>query len=72
MGKPLTKISEDTEKGTVSFKFMGGTSADITSVSGSRNVAVPFYTLQGVEMGHDWNLLPKGLYISNGKKVVKH
>lgn len=72
MGKPLTKISEDTETGTVSFKFMGGTSADITSVSGSRNVAVPFYTLQGVEMGHDWNLLPKGIYISNGKKVVKH
>ena len=30
-----------------------------------------YYTLQGQAMGKDFNVLPNGLYICNGKKFVK-
>lgn len=33
--------------------------------------AGPIYNLQGVSVGSDWDSLPSGLYIHNGKKIIK-
>ena len=29
------------------------------------------YTLQGVKVAQDWNSLPPGIYIRDGKKMIK-
>lgn len=72
MGKPLTEISEDAETGIVTFKFKGGTPSGITSIHGNRIANSTFYTLEGVDKGREWSTLPKGIYVRDGKKVVKH
>lgn len=41
----------------------------IKNIQASENA--PFYTLDGKLMGKNMNRLPKGVYIQNGKKVVK-
>ncbi len=71
MGKPLTEISEDTETGVVSFKFKGGKSSGIANIHANANINTSFYSLEGVNKGHDWNALSKGVYVKDGKKVVK-
>jgi immune inhibitor A len=55
---------------TMSFSFMIKPEADAI-----REVAVPklstIYNLSGVAVGTDLDRLPKGIYIRNGKKVLK-
>ncbi len=72
MGKPLTEISEDTEAGIVSFKFRGGASSNINDIHSANTINTSFYSLEGINKGNDWNTLPKGIYVKDGKKVVKH
>lgn len=73
MGKPLTEISEDTESGIVRFKFRGGAPSGITVIQHTSSTAnTAFYSLEGINKGKDWNALPKGIYVKDGKKVVKH
>jgi immune inhibitor A len=71
MGKPITDIAEASD-GTITFKFMGGTSGireAITdhTVNGDNRI----FSTNGMYMGTDMDVLPKGLYIRNGKKIVK-
>ena len=73
MGKPITDITNDTEKGIVSFKFMGGGEPvdGINEVTVNKTTDSRVYSISGTDMGNDINSLPKGIYIVNGKKFVK-
>ena len=73
MGKPITDITNDTEKGIVSFKFMGGGEPvdGINEVTVNKTTDSRVYSISGTYMGNDINSLPKGIYIRNGKKFVK-
>lgn len=74
MGKPITDITNDTEKGIVSFKFMGGGEPvdGINEVTVNKTTDSRVYTISGTYMGNDINSLPKGIYIRNGKKVINN
>lgn len=71
MGKPITNITQNAD-GTISFDFMGG---DTTGIDGITTAMTEqpsaIYSLDGVYMGTDITALPKGVYVVNGKKVVK-
>ena len=74
MGKPITDITNDTEKGIVSFKFMGGGEPvdGINEVTINKTTDSHVYSISGTYMGNDINSLPKGIYIRNGKKVINN
>lgn len=74
MGKPITDITKDTEKGIVSFKFMGGGEPvdGINEVTVNKTTDSRVYSISGTYMGNDINSLPKGIYIRNGKKVINN
>ena len=74
MGKPITDITNDTEKGIVSFKFMGGGEPvdGINEVTVNKTTDSRVYSIRGTYMGNDINSLPKGIYIRNGKKVINN
>ena len=74
MGKPITDITNDTEKGIVSFKFMGGGEPvdGINEVTVNKTTDSRVYSISGTYMGNDINCLPKGIYIRNGKKVINN
>ena len=74
MGKPITDITNDTEKGIVSFKFMGGGEPvdGINEVTVNKTTDSHVYSISGTYMGNDINSLPKGIYIRNGKKVINN
>ena len=74
MGKPITDITNDTEKGIVSFKFMGGGEPvdGINEVNVNKTTDSRVYSISGTYMGNDINSLPKGIYIRNGKKVINN
>lgn len=69
MGKPITDIAEDTETGTVSFKFMGGGTNTITTAEADSG-KVRIYSPGGQYLGSDMSRLGKGIYIINKKKVI--
>lgn len=70
MDKPITDIAEDTEAGTVSFKFMGGgTNAIFSTEADSGKMRI--YSPGGQYLGSDISRLGKGIYIINKKKVIK-
>ena len=74
MGKPITDITNDTVKGIVSFKFMGGGEPvdGINEVTVNKTTDSRVYSISGTYMGNDINSLPKGIYIRNGKKVINN
>lgn len=74
MGKPITDITNDTEKGIVSFKFMGGGEPvdGINEVTVNKTTNSRVYSISGTYMGNDINSLPNGIYIRNGKKVINN
>lgn len=74
MGKPITDITNDTEKGIVSFKFMGGGEPvdGINEVTVNKTTDSRVYSISGTYIGNDINSLPKGIYIRNGKKVINN
>ena len=72
--KPITKIRQ--ENGLVSFEFKNqvknrSSETAIRSISAASNVRRTIYNLQGRNMGTNASALPKGIYIIDGKKVVK-
>ncbi len=82
MGKPVTEITQN-EDGTIAFLVMGGDDSNIlvnaqpTGIS-SINADKPrradnaVYTLDGRRIAtHATENLPAGIYIVNGKKIVK-
>jgi immune inhibitor A len=76
MGKPITNITQN-EDGSIDFDFMGGSNDNI--ISGIHFVendemssfGQGVYSLDGRYMGTSANGLAKGIYIVNGKKIVK-
>lgn len=70
IGKPITDITENTETGEVSFKFMGGTETAIESVIKREEDSKAIYSLDGRYLGTDKSKLGKGIYIIGKKKVV--
>lgn len=67
---PITDIRAN-DDGSISFKFMGGTTAidairDKTTYKEGR-----IYSLDGQYLGTDPSRLPSGIYIQNGRKFVK-
>lgn len=70
MGKPITDITEDTDKATVSFRFMGGwPPAGLYHITDD-DVNRPIYTIDGRFVGKDAGKLGKGIYIIGNKKIV--
>ena len=76
MGKPITNITQN-EDGSIDFDFMGGSNDNIiTGIHFVENDEAPsfgqgVYSLDGRYMGTSANGLDKGIYIVNGKKIVK-
>lgn len=76
MGKPITNITQN-EDGSIDFDFMGGSNDNIiTGIHFVENDETPsfgqgVYSLDGRYMGTSVNSLDKGIYIVNGKKIVK-
>ena len=76
MGKPITNITQN-EDGSIDFDFMGGSNDNI--ISGIHFIendemssfGQGVYSLDGRYMGTSVNSLDKGIYIVNGKKIVK-
>lgn len=53
------------------FAFAGGEATAITQVAQDPDASAAVYTLSGVRMPAGLSALPKGVYIVNGKKVMK-
>lgn len=76
MDKPITNITQN-EDGSIDFDFMGGSNDNIiTGIHFVENDEAPsfgqgVYSLDGRYMGASANGLDKGIYIVNGKKIVK-
>lgn len=70
MSKPITDISEDTDMGTVSFKFMGGKPNGIENIN-DKIQSNMIYSVCGQYLGTDITILNRGIYIINNKKVIK-
>ena len=80
MGKPITSI-RNKDDGNVSFAFMGGNKENIISNvtnTGIGHVTVDgivkhegVYSIDGRYLGNSLAPLGKGIYIVDGKKVVK-
>lgn len=70
MSKPLTDIVENTDNGTVSFKFRGGDDTGISDIRAD-DTAPHIYSFDGKYIGTDRSNLKKGLYIIGKKKVIR-
>lgn len=73
LNKALADISES-EDGTVTFRFISDFSQElgINDLPAARQAASQLvYSLDGRRMGTSYADLPKGIYIKDGKKVVK-
>lgn len=76
MGKPITNITQNSD-GTMSFDFMGG--SDTNVITGIQGVEVKttqkadgrIYSIDGRYLGKDLGSLPGGIYVRDGKKIVK-
>jgi immune inhibitor A len=72
VNKALTNISEDTEAGTISFKYISDFATGIQSVETSNTTQNNgrIYTIDGRYVGKSTGILPNGLYIRDGKKFI--
>lgn len=75
MGKPITNITLN-DDGTVSFDFMGGSASNVVdgirmvnSAAAGQNTKV--YSIDGRYLGNSLEALGRGVYIVNGKKVIR-
>ncbi len=71
MGKSITDIAVDSETGIVTFKFMGGKATGIEDIKTDDTKGGMIFSVSGMFMGEDIESLPNGLYIRNGKKLLK-
>lgn len=67
---PITEIVRS-EDGSVSFKFMGGTDAAIADVLQDKAAEPVIFDMSGHCLGRKIDRLPQGLYIVDGRKVVR-
>ncbi|HCJ46777.1 MAG TPA: peptidase M6 [Prevotella sp.] len=69
--KALRNITYDTSTGIVSFDYVHDTTTGIKGVERNEATTKRIYTLDGRYVGQDFNVLPHGIYIIGGKKIVK-
>ena len=60
-----------TTNSSLSITFDGSDSSGIAEVPTSTKKQSGIYDLRGIKVSNSWDSLPKGIYIVNGKKVVK-
>lgn len=76
MNKSVTAITQN-EDGTMSFEFAknadegGETGISVVNAGAHGSADRRIYSLDGRYVGTDWRALKKGVYVINGKKVVK-
>lgn len=75
MGKGITNITQNAD-GTIDFDFMGGSNENIISAINLTKTNVQkrnnrIYTIDGRLAGSDLRTMAKGVYIQDGKKIVK-
>ena len=75
MGKGITHITQNAD-GTIDFDFMGGSSENIISAISLKQTEVKektngIYSIDGRWVGCDWKNIPKGVYIQDGKKIIR-
>lgn len=72
MGKnyPITDITVNPDR-SISFKFMGGSADGIVEICNDADTNTQIYTLDGQAVGRQWTTLSPGIYVKNGKKVIK-
>lgn len=82
MGKPITDITQNSD-GTISFRVMGGDSNNIinndnnttgiktATTNSAQGSSQRVFSIEGTMLGNDIKQLPHGIYIINGRKVVK-
>lgn len=75
MGKSITNITQNAD-GTIDFDFMGGSDTNVVTAVNGVNVMPTmqqdgYYNIEGIYAGKDFNTLEKGVYMSNGKKIIK-
>ncbi len=69
--KALQNIKYDTATGIVSFNYIHDVSTAISAVNADKGQGKRLYTIDGRYAGDDMNSLPHGIYIINGKKIIK-
>ena len=75
MNKPITNITQNSD-GTISFDFMGGSTTNIITGINIINQSTEaqngrIYSIDGRYLGNDQDKLERGIYIINGKKIIK-
>lgn len=70
MNKQITDITQNAD-GTIAFRFVASNSDGINDVTTVRKKASNIYSLDGRNLGDDMSRLAKGIYIMDGKTVVK-
>ncbi len=71
MSKPITNIAEAAD-GTITFRFMGGDTNSIeNAIIDNNKEDNKIYSTNGMYLGTNMSILPKGIYIINRKKIIK-
>jgi immune inhibitor A len=74
LNKALADITEN-EEGTIKLKFVNDFNSSLLGISSltvsTANKNDGIYTIDGRYVGRDLYCLPKGIYIQNGRKVVR-
>lgn len=71
LNKEVSDITQNAD-GTISFKFRIAGSTGINDINNDNNAhASAIYSINGSLMGNNLTTLPKGIYIKNGKKIIK-
>ena len=69
MNGSVENITQNADK-TISFNYVA-TATAIKTVNIQKTATTRIYTLDGRYVGDNPRQLPRGLYVSNGKKMVK-
>ena len=73
LNKPLLNIKENTETGIVTFDFIEAgdpTGIDMPAAASPESADKRIFSIDGRFASTDKGCLKKGIYISNGKKIV--
>ena len=71
LNKELTAITQN-EDGSISFQFKNNNgSTGIRTLEAETGKSKAIYGINGQYLGTEWDKLPKGIYIINGKKIIK-
>lgn len=70
---PILNIKDDTDAKMVTFTYIEDETTEVNGIKGvgASPYAGSFYTVGGTYAGSDYDRLPKGIYVINGRKIVK-